>query len=134
MPHNKPLCERYLNKDVQKRKKTPIKYRRISVFFLSSIFVNRRQQLSAYPMTSSRHQRSLAIGGWITVRQVSNLTRLVESKPVKLDTSRTVMLPPMVSVLCMIPIDVAIANMADHCPQGVLVTISFIILHFLVHF
>ena len=61
-------------------------------------------------------QRTLTVGGRITVRLVSSLTRLeltnegnkilfvvseaVYCNLVKLETSWTVMLPPMVSVLC----------------------------------
>ena len=64
-------------------------------------------------------QRTLTVGGRITVQMPSRLTRLaltkkenmmlfvsseaVESKLIKLETSCIVILPPMVSVLCIDP-------------------------------
>ena len=67
-------------------------------------------------MKSPSEQRTLTVGGKITVRLVSSLTRLeltnegnvilfvfseaVKYNLVKLETSCTVMLPPMVSVFC----------------------------------
>ena len=67
------------------------------------------------PCLMSFNQRMLPVGGRITVRLVSSLTRLgftkkrkylclcsesVETKPVKLETSHKVILPPTGSVLC----------------------------------